>query len=273
MVKSCSAYGCTKRASKDSQVSFHRIPLKDKELCRKWVSAMRHVDFQPTSSCTLCSAHFLPKDYVDQTAKKQKLKETAVPSLFYCPKHLNKLKFKRKSPLKRKADINEEVTTLPKKTRFDSLKEVSPRKNKLLRRIKTLKQKVRRKKSKINSSKAALDHLEKEKLLASDAANITRQNFSGLKSELFQSELSNQNRVSKGHRYSDAIKKFALTLHFYSLRAYDYMRNLFSLPCPSSLSHWTSSVNCEPGFFKDISEYLQEKAKDDESYRDCALIL
>ena len=193
MVQSCSAYGCTKRASKDSQGSFHRYLLNDKELCRKWVSAMRRVDFQPTPSSTLCSAHFLPKDYVDQTAKKQKLKETAVPSLFSFPKHLNKLKHKRKSPLKRKADINEELTTPPKKTRFDSLKEVSPRKKKLLRRIKTLKQKVRRKESKINSLKAALDHLEKEKLLDSDAANIIRQNFSGLKSELFQSELCNQN--------------------------------------------------------------------------------
>ena len=118
--------------------------------------------------------------------------------------------------------------------------------------------------------KAANDHLEKEKLLASDAANIIRQDFSGLKSELFQPKLSNQKCGSKGHRYSDEIKKFALPLHFYSPRAFEFMCKMFTLPCPSSFPH--SSVNCEPGSFKYVFEYLQEKATDDESYRDCALI-
>ena len=38
MVKSCSAYGCTNRFSKNG-ISFHKFPLKDKILLRKWLVA------------------------------------------------------------------------------------------------------------------------------------------------------------------------------------------------------------------------------------------
>ena len=64
---------------------------------------------------------------------------------------------------------------------------------------------------------------------------------------MIQNQLKNQDRYPKGRRYSDEIKKFALTLNFYSPRAYEYIRGLFSLPQSNSLTEWTSSVECEPG--------------------------
>ena len=68
------------------------------------------------------------------------------------------------------------------------------------------------------------------------------------------------------------MKKFALTLHYYSPRAYNFMRSTLSLPAPSCIANWTSSVECEPGFFSDVFEYLEEKSKTDPTYKDCALM-
>lgn len=46
------------------------------------------------------------------------------------------------------------------------------------------------------------------------------------------------------------LKSFALTLVFYSLKAYNYVRKTFqlSLPHPSTLRHWYQGLNCQPGF-------------------------
>ena len=114
--------------------------------------------------------------------------------------------------------------------------------------------------------------LKEKNLLSEDCGAIIEYHFSGMTKEIIKSELINHNRDGTGKRYSDEIKKFALTLHFYSPRAYDFLRSTFSLPAPSSISNWTNSVNCEPGFFKDVFEYLSQKSAVDENYRDCASI-
>ena len=275
MVISCCAYGCENRFSKQSNTSFHKFPLKSDELCKKWVVALRRKNFVPTKYSYVCSAHFVSEDYTgEKKASKPRLKDDAVPSVFTFPKHLTSTTRKRKS-LKRKIELPAaEDKIIPiKMAKSLPATEVSPAKRKLHRKIKTLQQKVRRKESKIASLASVVKKLEDEKFIATDAANLLKQNFSGLKYELLQSELKNQYRAATGHRYTDEVKKFALTLHFYSPRAYDFVRTIFSLPCPSSLSNWTSSVNCEPGFFRDVFTYLQQKALEDESYKDCALIV
>ena len=80
------------------------------------------------------------------------------------------------------------------------------------------------------------------------------------------------NRAPVGRRYPDEVKRFALTLHFYSPRAYDYLRNVFSLPHTSSLYNWTSSVNCDVGFFKDVFLELKKKIYEDPLHADCNLV-
>src|SRR5271155_57914 len=99
------------------------------------------------------------------------------------------------------------------------------------------------------------------------------ENVSDVARELFKSELKNRKRNKSGMRYSDELKKFALTLHFYSPRAYEYVRSTINLPSSRALSNWTSPVNSEPGFFKDVFKELQHKAKADPFYRDAALMV
>ncbi|EFN79063.1 hypothetical protein EAI_03846 [Harpegnathos saltator] len=63
-------------------------------------------------------------------------------------------------------------------------------------------------------------------LLEREGSDIITKNFSGHIGEIFQNEWKNANRNKKGYRYSDEIKKFAVTLHFYSPKAYNYCREI-----------------------------------------------
>ena len=53
---------------------------------------------------------------------------------------------------------------------------------------------------------------------------------------------------SKGTRYSQEMKDFAVTLHYHGNKAYDYARKLLNLPDPSTIRRWTNVIDCNPGF-------------------------
>ena len=81
--------------------------------------------------------------------------------------------------------------------------------------------------------------------------------------------LNDTKKGNKSKRYTDEIKRFALTLHYHSPKAYDYCRSHLHLPHPSSLRNWMSSINGEPGFQKEVFCALSKLNVED---RDCALI-
>lgn len=64
-------------------------------------------------------------------------------------------------------------------------------------------------------------------------------------------------------KYPHELRKFALTLHFLSPRAYKYVRTHFDtcLPHPKTISRWYQGVDCEPGFTKESFEALKIKSK------------
>lgn len=70
----------------------------------------------------------------------------------------------------------------------------------------------------------------------------------------------------KDAKYNPNVRMFALTLYFYSPRAYKYIRQKFGnhLPHKTTLQKWyaNSSVNGEPGFCKQSIEILSEKAEE-----------
>ena len=114
-------------------------------------------------------------------------------------------------------------------------------------------------------------------MLTHGAAAVLNETFSGL--NLWNNSKSVQK--SKCHkdirdiaRYNDEIEKLALTFHFYSPKAYQFVQPILSLPAANSLSHWSSSVNCDPGLFGDVFSYnLQDKQKDDINFTYCTLII
>jgi hypothetical protein len=98
--------------------------------------------------------------------------------------------------------------------------------------------------------------------------------FPGILKEIIDSEEKSINCKGKtGMRYSEEMKKFAVRLHFYSPRAYDFIRDYLTLPHPTSLTSWMRSANCEPGFQLEILERLRETIGSDSGriYRDVVL--
>ena len=79
-VNSCVAYACTNRRVKGDSLKFHRFPLHNKELCTKWITAIKRDKFIPTKNSYLCGDHFIPTDY--KYADSSKLKDNVVPSIF-----------------------------------------------------------------------------------------------------------------------------------------------------------------------------------------------
>lgn len=63
--------------------------------------------------------------------------------------------------------------------------------------------------------------------------------------------------------YSDILKKFAITMHFYSPAAYEYLRQNLnnSLPHVNTLRTWYNTVRGDPGFTQEAFLALEERAK------------
>lgn len=64
-------------------------------------------------------------------------------------------------------------------------------------------------------------------------------------------------------KYSPALRTFALTLNYYSPKAYDYVRKTFDtcLPERRTLRKWYEKIGGDPGFTKESLEALKQKAK------------
>lgn len=62
--------------------------------------------------------------------------------------------------------------------------------------------------------------------------------------------------------YSPELRSFALTLHYYSPKAYKYVRSTFnsSLPHPQTLKKWYANIGGEPGFTRESFVALKHKA-------------
>ena len=62
------------------------------------------------------------------------------------------------------------------------------------------------------------------------------------------------------------MKSFALTLQFYSTKAYEFVRKTFNiaLPSQSQIRRWYGKVAADPGFTKPAFNALKVKAEDAE---------
>ena len=87
---------------------------------------------------------------------------------------------------------------------------------------------------------------------------------------LFRNECENIEK-SAGSRYSEEIKEFALTLHFYSPRAYKFVRKALHLPRPATIRSWCVNTNCEPIFIEKPFHYIEKKVT--EGQKDCIILL
>jgi hypothetical protein len=67
--------------------------------------------------------------------------------------------------------------------------------------------------------------------------------------------------------YPPELRCFALTLSFYSTKAYEYVRKTFNraLPCTRTLEKWYQSVDAEPGFHTEALNAISLRVKEAEA--------
>ncbi|XP_016388842.1 uncharacterized protein LOC107724428 isoform X2 [Sinocyclocheilus rhinocerous] len=83
MVYRCCAYNC-KNTARIKSLSFHKFPLKDPNLLKKWLNNLRWKDWKPAPNSKICSIHFEKKCLIED-GKRTRLHSWAVPTIFSFP--------------------------------------------------------------------------------------------------------------------------------------------------------------------------------------------
>ena len=91
--------------------------------------------------------------------------------------------------------------------------------------------------------------IENAKLVSNESCMALINNFVHLTSQLIKNEYRNSKECS-GSRYAKEIKEFSISLHFYSQKAYMFLRKYLSLPHPSTICAWPAGIECEPGILR-----------------------
>ncbi|KAL4103385.1 hypothetical protein QTP88_018762 [Uroleucon formosanum] len=123
-----------------------------------------------------------------------------------------------------------------------------------------LEQKNRTLESKISSLNTLVDELKKECQLNASYSHILK----NIGTEEEKQLLMRQLQISTGKSICPILRKFAMTLHFYSPSAYSYVRTIFSkaLPDVSTIRKWYSKLDGLPGMTKESFQAISLKVKE-----------
>ncbi len=176
------------------------------------------------------------------------------------------------SSTKRKCEDCDQGT---KKMKYEvkKIQKLEKRNKKLEMEVRKLRARDKRQKNRIKTMKGLLQSLKKEQKLSQDACSLMMHNFSGMSYQLFENELKNSSKDPKGRKYSEDLKRFALTLQYYSPAAYSHLRKTLALPHPSSIRAWSSTVECEPGFHSEVIRWLGGEVQQQKILPECCLML
>ncbi|RVE39890.1 hypothetical protein evm_015460, partial [Chilo suppressalis] len=133
------------------------------------------------------------------------------------------------------------------------------------KKLKRLNQKVRRFRNRNESLKNILKNLKDRNFISPDLYNTLNDNI--VAADLFNN--FNRKKLKRNIRYTHVIKKFCLTLNYYSPRAYDYIRQSFDscLPHRKTLAKWYGHIKGEPGFTEESFQALKSKAGVSQQHR------
>ena len=94
--------------------------------------------------------------------------------------------------------------------------------------------------------------LKDQQLVFDEQHALLKHNFGHL-ANLFSNQLKQaQGKSVYVQLYEHEVKQFAMTLHYYSSKAYDFVHKVLLLPHPSSIRAWGASIDCNPGYFTDV---------------------
>ncbi len=147
--------------------------------------------------------------------------------------------------LKRRFDIVMKENAVLKK----KLKLALQAKRKLTKRCKFLRKTV--------------ETLKEKNLVTKSVVDLLNQAKSKVPAHLLDMVMKSQK--GKRKRYSKDLKSFALTLQFYSSKAYNFVRDTFDqcLPHENVVRRWYSKVDADTGFSVDALKTLDQKVKEE----------
>ena len=104
--------------------------------------------------------------------------------------------------------------------------------------------------------------LKKENLLQTEQLDVL-QNLGTFNKQLLKRQINKINKTPMPKKYTADLRTFALTLHYYSPRAYAFVRKKFDtcLPHPKTICKWYKSVYGEPGFNEEALQSIKKRAK------------
>lgn len=127
----------------------------------------------------------------------------------------------------------------------------------LRRDKKVLQMKLRRRNERVSRLQDFIGLLRRNNASNDALEDILQHNYAdSFPHELFENEVKNSDKSKTNYRYSDEIKKFCLTLYYYSPKAYNFLRCKSRLPNPKTIQRWLSSRKCYPGILSEVLKYL-----------------
>ncbi|KAL4127030.1 hypothetical protein QTP88_011228 [Uroleucon formosanum] len=125
-----------------------------------------------------------------------------------------------------------------------------------------LNQTIRRQRKIIVSLKCIISSLKDNNLINEDTSILLLDNFGENKHLI--SRLAKKNaRITPTKKYCPELRRFAISLHFRSVSAYNFVRKEFNtiLSHPRTLGKWYSNINCESGFTTEALNTLALKCR------------
>ncbi|PIK44382.1 putative THAP domain-containing protein 9-like [Apostichopus japonicus] len=131
------------------------------------------------------------------------------------------------------------------------------------KKLKMEQQKSRRLKVKVTSLTSLIATLLDERQISESCAAQLETTLGGVPKAIIGRLLKQKAGKTCG-AYPEELRAFAMTLHFYSAKAYNYVRQMFglALPHPRQIRAWYSRIDGAPGFTKPAFAALEAKRKD-----------
>ncbi|KAF9414775.1 hypothetical protein HW555_007407 [Spodoptera exigua] len=218
----------TALTGQQSRSCFDSVP--DPPIRKLWIETTGRIDWIPTKCSTICSQHFDDENYITTKSGKKNLRPGAYPHKYIVMCSSSSLPCTSDTVTKTAStnDITQGASNAEGKTcqNMPNVDDHKPTPS-TPRRIKSI-----------------------------NPRSIQAQ-------ELTRRMVTKKSGGKCKQKYSPALRTFALTLHYYSPKAYDYIRRTFDtcLPERRTLRKWYEKIGGDPGFTKESFEALKQKSK------------
>ena len=144
------------------------------------------------------------------------------------------------------------------------------------KKLKSVQQTSRRLVKKVESLEDVIKMLKRKDLVSDNCISVLEKCLSGASLQLILCLLAKHKHIPFSHQqYPPELRAFALTLNFYSTKAYNFVRNTFDLCLPhhKTISKWYQSVDGNAGFSAQALQTVQAHATAVGQQLFCALIM